>query len=244
MKFTIKLADVNIKINSIYDEVFTLCRDYLSDEAADFCVDILKSDIEFEREKSRQEAAFERKTYIDFKDSYLETLAVYRKIAARLLDYRAFVMHGAVVGIGGKAYMFTAPSGVGKTTHTGFWLKQFPDAFIINGDKPIIKLVENGVLACGTPWAGKEGENKNTSLPLNAICLLARGKENEIVKADFKQIYPFIIGQTYRPYEEEHITKTMQYIKDLGEKVKFYLLKCNLDPSAANIAFDGMNNDG
>lgn len=244
MKFTINLAKVNIEINSIYDEVYTLCKDYLCDNTPDFAVEIMPEDIAFEREKSKREAAAEHIPYVDFKDSYLETLAVYRKIVTNLLDFGAFLMHGAVVGLDGKAYMFTAPSGVGKTTHTGFWLETFPDAFIINGDKPILRFEGDRVYACGTPWAGKEGKNKNISLPLNAICLLERGKENEIVKAGFKQIYPFIISQTYRPYDEKHITKTMQYIKDLGEKVKFYLLKCNLDPSAANIAFDGMNNVG
>ena len=241
MEFTICLAQVNIKIKSIYGEVFNLCKDYITENSPDFTVEISPEDIEFEREKSKREAKFEKRRYFDFDNSYLETLAVYRKIAVGLLDYRAFVMHGAVVGLDGYAYMFTAPSGVGKTTHTRFWLEVFPDAFVVNGDKPVLKITDTGILACGTPWAGKEGENRNTSLPLKGICLLMRGKENEIKEVTFKEIFPFIIGQTYRPYGEEEMIKTMQYIKDLGERVKFYLLKCNLDSCAANIAFDGMN---
>ena len=240
MEFKICLAQVNIKIISLFDEVYNLCKDYLTDAAPDFTVEIFCEDITFEREKSRREAQFERRPYIEFKDSYLETLAVYRKIAVGLLDYGAFLMHGAVVGLNNKAYMFTAPSGVGKTTHTRFWLKQFPDAFILNGDKPIIKLTDSGVFACGTPWAGKEGENRNTTLPLCGICLLARGEENEIKSVSFGEIFPYIIQQTYRPHEKEKIENTMKLIKELGEKVRFYLLKCNLDPSAAKVAFDGI----
>ena len=241
MEFTVCLAQMNIKIISIHDEVFNLCKDYLSDAPPHFTVKINAADIEFEREKSKREAAYEKRPYYDFKDPYLETLAVYRKIAEELPSHRAFLMHGAVVGLNGKAYMFTAPSGVGKTTHTRFWLKQFPDAFILNGDKPIIKLTDSGVFACGTPWAGKEGENRNTTLPLCGICLLARGEENEIKSVSFGEIFPYIIQQTYRPHEKEKIENTMKLIKELGEKVRFYLLKCNLDPSAANTAFDGMN---
>ena len=126
MEFTVKLAEVNIRINSIYHEVFDLCKDYLSDENPDFFVTVSESDISFEREKAKREAEVEMRVYSDFSDSYLETLAVYRKIAVGLLDYDAFLMHGAVVGLGERAYLFTAPSGVGKTTHTRFWLETFP----------------------------------------------------------------------------------------------------------------------
>ncbi len=243
MEFTVKLAEVNIKINSIYDEVFTLCKDYLCDSKADFCVAISENDIAFEREKSKREAEYEGIPYTDFRDSYLETLAVYRKIAVGLLDFGAFLMHGAVVGLKGKAYLFTAPSGVGKTTHTKFWLEQFPDAFIINGDKPLIKFKDGKVYAFGSPWAGKEGFNRNTSLPLYAVCALSRGKENKVTPLAFNQVYPLLIGQTYRPGDKQSVEKTMGYIKDLGKSVKFFLLHCNLDKTAANIAYDGMNKE-
>ena len=241
MIFTVKLADVNIKITSLYDEVFTLCKDYLSVEDADFCVTISESDIVFEREKAKKEAAYEGIPYTDYTDSYLETLAVYRKIAVGLLDYDTFLMHGAVVGLDGKAYLFTAPSGVGKTTHTKLWLETFPGAFIINGDKPLVSMRNGKFYACGSPWAGKEGQNRNTSLPLCAVCILARGKENEIIPLDFNKVFPFLISQTYRPAKKESIEKTMKYINELGKTVSFYYLRCNMDSSAAKTAFRGMN---
>ena len=241
MKFTIKIANVNIGIESLFDEVFNLCKDYLTDENPDFVVVTKKEDIDFEREKSRREAEFEHRAFYDFSDSYLETLSVYRKIVTKLLQYDAFLMHGAVIGLNGVAYLFTAPSGVGKTTHTNFWLKAFPDAFMINGDKPILRFENEKVFACGTPWAGKEGLNKNTSLPLKAICVLTRGDINEITPIGFRDVYPLLIGQTYRPKSAEDLNKTMQFIKKLGESTKFYLLKCNLDPNAARVALEGMN---
>ncbi len=243
MEFTVKLAEVNIQINSIYDEVFTLCKEYLSDGNADFCVTVTENDILYEREKSKREAAYEGIPCPEFSHSYLETLAVYRKIAVGLLDYGTFLMHGAVVGLHGKAYLFTAPSGVGKTTHTRFWLEQFPDAFIINGDKPLLKFKGGKVYAFGSPWAGKEGANTNTSLPLYAVCALSRDKENAITPLAFQQVFPFLIGQTYRPSNRESMEKTLGYIRDLGKSVKFFSLHCNLDKTAANIAFDGMNKE-
>ena len=241
MEFTVKIANVNIGIRSLFGEVFELCRGYLSDENPDFFVETKKQDLDFEREKARREAALERRVPLDFPDAYLETLSVYRKIASGLLSYDAFLMHGSVIGLDGSAYMFTAPSGVGKTTHTSFWLKAFPGAFVINGDKPVLRFENDKVFACGTPWAGKEGLNTNVSLPLKAICFLERGEENEITPADFNNIYPLLIGQTYRPPTARDLTQTMLFIKKLAESTKFYLLKCNLDPNAARVAFEGMN---
>ena len=241
MDFKISIADVSIEISSIYDDVYRMCEGYITDRAPDFSVQITQSDIKAERENSIREAFVEHKPYVEFKDSYLETLAVYRKIATKLLKFDAFLMHGAVVGLGGSAYMFTAPSGVGKTTHTRFWLKQFPEAFIVNGDKPIIRFKDGNIYAYGTPWSGKERQNTNTKLPLKSICILTRGKENAIKPITFSEIFPMIFQQTYRPTDEESLQKTMEMIKRLGESVDFYIMKCNLDPNAANVAFEGMN---
>ena len=241
MNFTVRLAGVNVGITSIFDEVYFLCGDYISDEAPDFEVRVTEQDIILEREKAKREAAFEHRQYVDFPDPYLETLSVYRKIAVGLLPYGAFVMHGAVVGRSGRAYMFTAPSGVGKTTHVRFWLRQFPDSFVINGDKPILLLRDGGVYACGTPWAGKEKMNTDAVLPLKAISFLFRGSENSISPARFTDVYPMLIGQSYRPEKADDLKAVLRLIKKLGESVDFYFMKCNLDPAAANVAFEGMS---
>ena len=113
-----------------------------------------------------------------------------------------------------------------------------------NGDKPLIKITDNGVLVCGTPWAGKEGLNRNVSLPLKAVCILFRGKENIIEPVDFGRIYPLVIGQTYRPSDEKNMQKTLKLIKKLGKNVHFYTLFCNLEPDAARIAKEGMDDNG
>lgn len=185
-----------------------------------------------------------KRPYTDFQDSYLETLAVYRKIAVRLLDFDVLLMHGVALGLDGTAYLFTAPSGVGKTTHARFWCEAYPGAFIINGDKPLIKVTDNGIFVCGTPWAGKEKLNQNISLPLKAVCAVFRGKENKINPINFGNIFPLIIGQTYRPSDEKNMQKTLELIKKLGENTRFYTLHCNLDPDSARVAKRGMDDNG
>ena len=140
-----------------------------------------------------------------------------------------------------KKIILIGRSGVGKTTHTRFWLETYPDAYILNGDKPLLRLIDGKFYACGTPWAGKEGMNRNEMLPLHAICALFRGKENEIGSVSFEKILPLLIQQTYRPNEEAPLRKTLELLKALGDTTPFYALFCNLDPDAARVAKEGMD---
>lgn len=243
MNFKISLAGVNIEINSIYDEIYNLCRDYYTDKTADFTVSATPQDVDYERDKSALEAKLEGRPVFDFTSAYLETLAVYRKIAEKMLDYDAFLMHGAAVAVGGAAYLFTAPSGVGKTTHTRFWLQTFPDAFMVNGDKPLIRFIDKKAFVCGTPWAGKEGYHRNVIMPLKAVCTLFRGKENSISRANWGEVFPLVIGQVYRSADEIKLNKTLQLVKNLGERTRFYTLYCNLNPNAARVAKNGIDKD-
>ena len=240
MDFQIKLADRIIGITSIHDEVYKLCEGYYADGSEDFRVGVTQGDIDFEREKSILEAVTEGIPVYDYPDSYLETLAVYRKIVSGMLDFDTYLMHGAVVGVGDEAFLFTAHSGVGKTTHLKLWLENIPGAYVINGDKPLLKAREGGFDVCGTPWAGKEGMQKNVVVPLKAVCLLERGEVNSIERVSFRDCYPVLLQQSYWPAEPEAMQKTLELVSALGKSVSLYRLKCTMDPEAAWVAYKGM----
>ena len=233
----IELAGTRIEIHSIHDEVYRLCKDYLVEsEKADFTVEISQSDIDFERQKSIREAVLERLQPVIYPDPYLETLAVYRKIAICMLDYDTFLMHGSVVAARGGAYLFTAPSGTGKTTHTKLWLENIPGSYVVNGDKPLIRVRDGYCEVCGTPWSGKEAMNANAIVPLKAVCLLERGEENSIEELPFLKVYTNLLQQIYRPSEEGAVIKTIELLRRLGESVRIYRLACNMEPEAAIMA--------
>ena len=239
-RFTISLAGIAVEIECLHDEAYDMCVPYLCDRAADFCVRVTPADIEFEREKSLREAWMEHLPPMDYPDAYLETLAVYRKIAVKMLDYDVFLMHGSAVCADGAAYLFTAASGVGKTTHTRLWLSEIAGSFVVNGDKPLIRLNGGRAEVCGTPWAGKEALNTNVVVPLRAVCILERGTENRIERVSFRDVYPFLFQQCYRPAEPEAMRKTMELLKHLSECVGLYRLRCNMNPDAALTAYEGM----
>lgn len=204
----------------------------------DFHVTTTQDDIEFEREKSIREAKAEGEEPREYSDGYLEMLAVYRKIAMKMLAYDTWLMHGAVVGVEGEAVLFAAPSGVGKTTHLRLWLENIPGAFVVNGDKPLLRLDGDVCMVYGTPWAGKEGMQTNVALPLRAVCFLERGKTDQIEKISFADAYPLLLQQSYRSSNAKAMEKTLGFLQRVCMTVPMYRLHCTMDANAAKIAYE------
>lgn len=241
--FTISLAGVPARVEAIYPETERFCRDYLSEEEPKFTVKIDQADIDSEREKSAREDEIEGLPTRSFSDRYLERLAVYRKLAKELLACDTLLFHGSVVAYGGKAYLFTALSGTGKTTHTRLWLKNIPGCHVLNGDKPLLRVEGERVLACGTPWQGKENYGCNEILPLEAICILERDATNHIEPVSFGDAMGTLIQQSNRPQETPLLLKTLELIGKLDKRVRFYRLGCNMEDEAAFVSFRGMTDE-
>ncbi len=239
--FTIALAGFCVEINSIYETTRTFCRNYLCEGVPKFSVTISPKDITIEREKSEREDKFENIPVRQFPDEYLETLAVYRKICTRLLEKGILLFHGSAVEVDGVAYLFTAKSGTGKSTHTALWRQVFKDrAVMINDDKPLLKLTSDGVRVCGTPWNGKHGLGCNKMVPLKAICILERAENNTIVPVDAVEALPMLLQQSFRTGTPNGTVLLFDILDKLTKRVQLYRLGCNMDPQAAIVAYEGM----
>ncbi len=244
MTDTYKIADLIIRVASLYNEVHKLCAGYRCDGEAEVCVETTSSDIDFEREKSAREDEKEGRPVRNFSDGYLETLAVYRKIAEKLPEYDAFLIHGSCVAADGEGYLFTAKSGTGKSTHARLWREYLGSrAVMVNDDKPIIRLTDAGAVIYGTPWDGKHRLSSNISVPLRAICVLERAAENAIRRIDFSEAYPMLLQQVYRPADIAAMQKTLSLIDRLAASVSLWRLGCNMDIEAAKIAYETMKGD-
>lgn len=241
VEFKIKLAGCVIGVKAMHNYIKEYCKDYYCDEAADFTVETTQADIEFEREKSARDNILEGIPVIDYSDDYLETLAVYRQIVENMLDYDAMLFHGSAIAVDGVAYLFTATSGTGKSTHSRFWRETFGErAVMVNDDKPLLKLTEDGVLVCGTPWNGKHHLGENIMVPLEAICILERGEENEIEEISAKEALTMLLQQSHRPAKAASMMLYLNLMDQLTKSLRFYRLKCNLNPEAATVAHEGM----
>ena len=176
-----------------------------------------------------------------FADPFLERTAIQRKWAEFLFERDVLMTHGSTVAVDGKAYLFTAKCGTGKSTHTRLWRQVFGDrAVMINDDKPFLMLTEEGVLACGSPWSGKHGLDTNITVPLQGICILDRGQENRIERISPAEALPMLLHQSYCPLEPGKQQAFEILVTRLAENVPLWNMYCNMDPSAAEVSHSAM----
>lgn len=145
-------------------------------------------------------------------------------------------IHSSSVVLDGYAYLFSAPSGTGKTTHTAFWCELF-GAKILDGDVTMLSIEGDCVYAHGMPWCGTSAQYMNASFPLGRIVFLARSASNSIGESD---TFSSVIGLSSRSFApnwtKELASKTLEISKKIVELSPCLLLKCLPDPESAKIA--------
>ena len=137
--------------------------------------------------------------------------------------------------------MFTARSGTGKTTHAQLWLKNIKNSFILNGDKPLLRVTDDAVLACGTPWNGKEDYGTNMILPLRAICFLSRDTVNHIESLPVAKALPGLYHQMHLCEGFEEMEKQLALLGEIVGRVELYHLGCNMENDAALVSCEEMS---
>jgi hypothetical protein len=149
------------------------------------------------------------------------------------------MIHASAVEKEGKAYLFSAPSGTGKSTHAQLWRQTFKGEpiRIINDDKPAVCL-QNGVFyACGTPFSGKTDKNENRKAPIQGLCMLHRGKTNKIQKITSGEALPLILPQTLFYGDEEETNLLLSFLDRFLQSVPVYKMECTMEEEAAKTAY-------
>lgn len=149
-----------------------------------------------------------------------------------------FVFHSAYVNWQGKAILFTAPSGTGKSTQAELW-REHRGAEVINGDRSAVIVTEAGVAAGGVPFAGSSQICKNQTLPLAAIVYLAQAPETTIRKLRgfeaFRRVWE---GVSVNTWDREDVAMVSEAAQKTVQTVPVYYLSCTPDESAV-IALEG-----
>ena len=164
-----------------------------------------------------------------------------------LLDHDGMLLHSSAIMMDGKAYLFSARSGTGKSTHTKLWQELYGEDKVVNfnDDKPALRVIDGKVYACGTPFSGKTDINLNVIVPLKAICFIERSEQNKIRKISKIQAIPLIINQTiFKNESEENRQKVYDVIGKVLAEVPVYVLSCNISTDAAKLAHDTMSQEG
>ena len=146
-----------------------------------------------------------------------------------LANNKGVLFHSAYIEVNGKALLFTAPSGVGKSTQADLWVKE-RDAELINGDRCALKIKDGKVFAFGVPYCGSSGVRKNRALEVQAIVYLVRAKEpfaKQVsgVKA-FLKLYEGICVNTWNSADMESCVQTLTTV---AENTPVFILECTPD---------------
>lgn len=158
-----------------------------------------------------------------------------------LLRFNGILLHSSCIVVDDKAYAFSADSGTGKSTHTQLWLKHFGSrAYMLNDDKPAIRLIDDKVYACGTPWSGKYDYSSPRVVELAGICFLERSEENWIKRADTGRAVFNIFSQTLRKLNADKMDNLFDVLEQIFAKVPLYELGCNISEEAMLTSYNAM----
>ncbi len=158
-----------------------------------------------------------------------------------LVHYHGMLLHASAVCVDGKAYLFTAPSGTGKSTHTALWRKLLGErAVMLNDDKPAIRILDGTAYAYGTPWSGKSDLNRNLRAELAGICVLEQAKQNEMARLSVGEALPLLLTQTVYSKEAAVTELFLQNLDILLRKVPVWRLRCLPDLAAAELSYRTM----
>jgi hypothetical protein len=190
------------------------------------------SDIEIHLIKSRQYMGLSLTDY-----EYVVTGVAF---SDRLAELGGVVLHGSSIAYEKQGIVFSANSGIGKSTQTSLWKERFGDkVIIINDDKPALRFYDDTPFIFGTPWSGKTDLNTNLQVPLKAIVFIKRSDSNWIERINIKESIFNLTNQIARPYYDESIgEKTLDFIEKLVMNVPIYKLHCNTSQEAVDVVFN------
>ena len=226
INFKIKIANIVLEVNAFYDFTKEYCKDFLSDEEPNYVITLTKEDLINESSENK-----DGKVYVSE-----EISALYRKIADIFVDENVLVVHGSSFKVDNNAFIVTAHSGVGKSTHVNL-LKEYlgKDFEYINDDKPLLEIKDDLTLY-SSPWNGKERRGNNTSAPLRSVIFLNRDLTNTYKKLNnSSDIYFRLLSQIYLPRDKAKREKALSLIDILLKRISFYEINVNTDISSAEM---------
>ena len=141
-----------------------------------------------------------------------------------------------------RGYLFLGHSGTGKSTHARQWLAAFEDAYLLNDDNPILRVMEDGeVRVYGSPWSGKTPCYKNDSAPVGGIIKLSQAPENQISSITLPQAYAYMLSSASGLKMEQSMADNLfETIKHVITHTPCYHLACLPNQEAARVCWDGV----
>jgi len=157
-----------------------------------------------------------------------------------LINAGTAVIHAACVSVEGKAVLFSAPSGDGKSTRANLWI-EYLGASWISGDRPAIQPKLG--LVHGVPWDGKDQVFVNEAAPIQAIAEIRRADRTYARKMTMKQKRLFLSNQLLIPMWDPILTqKSFIIMKQMIDLLPIYRLNCDITEESVRQAYELLYN--
>jgi hypothetical protein len=154
-----------------------------------------------------------------------------------ILNHQGIEIHAAAIEYEGKGIIFSAPSGTGKSTQANLW-RTLMGAKVINGDRPIVRVVEESPFVYGTPWTATSPDCLNVKAPLSAIVMLVQSPVNKIRQLKKNEIINWLLPRCFLPYHDRKLMDlAIKTFDGIIEKVPVYLLECKPDREAVELVY-------
>ena len=232
-----RIAGMNIAVQTRYEYT----KKYLSDYAVDDTDYELY--IEPDDEMLAHEEALNAKIHgVRSTPALCESIAILRAICDHIIHRGGFFLHCSCLKYKGKAIVFTAPSGTGKSTHAALWAAHFGgDVEMINDDKPLVREENGGFVIYGTPWRGKHSRGANISAPIGAVFFLSQAPENAAYPIDSFSALSQLMQQTVIPRGKDDTSALLDMLGRLIEQTPMFRLECNISDEAVMTALNALD---
>lgn len=221
-----EIAGLKIEMEPRYERLRKQSATYQSSDISDEAVIIVKPDPYDEAHVVMDNPSEEEREYI----------CCGAEFCRNIVSQGRFFLHASAVVYEGEAYLFAAPSGTGKSTHTALWQKCFPGSYILNDDKPVIWPGKEQITVWGTPFAGKNNLQVNQGVPLRGICFLHQGEENRIEPVEEGKALALLLNNTWRPRKSEKMHHLLDMIEQVVTQVKIYEMYCTREREAVELS--------
>jgi len=160
-----------------------------------------------------------------------------------ITEHHGFILHASYIAWNGRAILFTAPSGTGKSTQAELW-RTYRGAELINGDRAAVRVQPEGIIAHGIPFSGSSGVGKNKSFPLGAIVYLSQAPYTAITRLSgvraFRNVWE---GCSINIWNRKDIELGTQTVAQVISSVPVYHLACTPDETAVTILETALRHD-
>ena len=162
----------------------------------------------------------------------------------RLSFAGTLLLHASAVEYEGKAVIFTAPSGTGKTTQAELW-ETYAGATILNGDKVFLRLRDGKVLAWGSPWSGSSPYRVNACAESAAIVVLSQAPANQLSRLPvFAALGEFTPNAFLPVWEKTVLGSGMAVLDRVFSTVPVYHLAARKDEEAVRLVKEAVFGPG